>query len=191
MKNDFKAIIKDELKFLEEDFQYRCTQCDEAIIEYSNDKVVVMFSYDKNRSFEIECSFQLLQKKDQDFPFTLSELLLYHNASEKNLLSGIQVSDEDNLKPVIREISSYLKKYGQDILQGSKNAYTVLENFRNKESENYTDEVVLRPVIIKAERAWNEKNYLEFYKLLNPYKDKLNESDKKKLAFSFKKISAK
>ncbi len=81
----------------------------------------------------------------------------------------------------IGDLISFLKGTGRSILSGDENTFIELNEFSEKQSREYTKQIIQAQNIQNADKAWTRKDYINFIKYIdNMEKDLLPESYLKK-----------
>lgn len=186
LKLQFDGI--QDFDFLEKDYGFKCTKTEPWLIKHVSDVVFVDILFDGYRSYELGCELG----RNDDFegslerPFDLGEIVKYKEP-EKDIPTGFQVTNKESLKRCCGLLADQLKVYAHEFLTGSMDAFTLLTDFRNRECEEYAVKRDLGFMRSQLDAAWQNRDYKKVIKLLFPFKEKLKQSELKKLEYALKK----
>lgn len=187
----FTDLVKDEFAYLETEYNFICSVEDQYSVRYENENVILIFTYDSRLSYELYLYFDNKTSRENTAKqsyFTLGDLLELKGDMEFKELRTIQISDPDILKKFIKKISSAVQLYGQEVLTGKSDIFNELNKAVNIKIQKYNDKLELESVLSEASKVWAKKDYLKYYEILNPFKDKLPEAYRKKLIFASKRL---
>jgi hypothetical protein len=162
----FEEVISKLTPFLQE-YGFRVTETFKNYIKYESPDVTYALSYDeRERSFST-----FLGKRNGSMALLSGDVLT--NVFHEDLSSYKKRSVADNY-------IYFLLGNGQGLLHGDKIILNRLEEYSNVAAKQYTATLLREQNLREADKAWQEKNYTQFIKLLD-------QVDKKTLTKSYLK----
>ncbi len=172
---DFEENIKHLTPFFQQ-HGFTISDAWKNYMQYNSDTVSVIFSYD-----EREKSFSTFAGRKHGQSVLLSFDVIENIFSESlDIYNGNSIAD--------REIH-FFSGQGKGLLTGDVTTLNRLEKYSELEAKRYTDDLVSRQKISLADKAWNNKEYLDFIKFLDELdKNSLPKSYSKKYEIALKKL---
>jgi len=151
---EFNILVKNNVFPILKGYGFRISQESENILELESHEIKMNIIYNKyERSFFVE-----IGKKDNNF-YPLS-----NNAINSILGFSLPIQNVP-LTIFIKNLSIFIKeKKGLKILSGD---ISPLKNFVEKDSLDYTNNLIKEPTLLKVDRAWNNKDYHLFIQYFN------------------------
>jgi hypothetical protein len=189
MDLQLQTIAAQEFAFLKSEYGFKCVKNSPWLVRYESDVVFINIYFDWNRSYEFGCE---LGRNDNlrgslKVPFDIGEIIRSKGNSDEHIGSSFQVTSRDSLEKFAKELASSLKYYAHEFLRGSSDAFNQVADLRDKECKEYALEKELRLMRSKLGDAWHNKDYQKVIELLSPLREKLRESELKKLKYALKK----
>lgn len=147
----FNQLVHDSLDQLLIENGYRITEESEGYVQYSSGRVTLIFTYDER---EKSNHFYIAENEDDEFPIgdKLIKSIFHSSLRIENLPSDVFV---DNINRLLSETE------GKTIMIGT-DAYEKIKDYVESESRSYTNDLLRRQFIQKADLAWKNKDYREF-----------------------------
>jgi hypothetical protein len=189
-ESDFENTVRGALEVPLASYGYRHVESDGYRVRFDSPSHFVEVFYDAARSHEVAITIDALQRWSDSPPMQLSDVLRATNCSEVDVrfAESIQVSDEAALERLLVRIAKLLRENASGFLEGQPALYSAAEHIRSEQAEQYTLEVVRRPILEESDLAWASKDYGRVRDLLNPIKDSLSETYRRRLALAVKHL---
>lgn len=171
-------------RFLVTDKGYRCVMSSPSRVRFESSKVYVELVFDAIRSFELELIIG--EMGSEKIAFTLGDVLRRNHAHQTDDLLFVQVQTPDALAEWVAKLADALRRYGDDVLEGKKEAFAELAQHRTREAENYARERELSAARVEVETAWRSKDYATIVRVLSPLRAALTATEVGKLEFAEK-----
>lgn len=183
-----QAIAIKEFDFLRADYGFKCVKAGPWLVKYESNAVFIKIHFDGNRSYELGCE---LGRNDGfrgslEVPFDLGEIIRCKGNSEKDTQTAFQVTSSESLQKFCKLLAAHLKHYAHEFLIGSGDAVKQVAEFRDRECEDYALERDLELMRSQLGAAWQNRDYKNIVELLSPFKEKLEQSELKKLEYALK-----
>ena len=188
MTLEFKNSVVKSFDFLQSDHSFSCVNANEYSVRYESDTVFVSVRFDNGRSFELDVEIGLrgVLYDGQERPFNLGEVLRLKGVEEKEGYTFLQASTQQRLENAINRLSSLLKLYATDLLDGNRFVFKSLADLRLKEGEEYALKRDLKLIRSEVKKAWKEKDFAKVVNLYSPIKSHITAAEKKKLEYAEK-----
>ena len=186
----FRKCALEKFDFLISQYGFKCKQVDLYYLRFESNTVFAEVHYDSQRSFEIDFSIGLLGDlyDGKERPFYLNELVKFADPKNKEDYKLIQANTPEEIIRLVPKIANLVEKYAKDFLSGNKSRFKTLSDFRENECNKYALEIELKGIREAAQRAWEQKDYACIVKLYEPVKDRITQSEYKKLEYSRKHL---
>lgn len=168
---------------------YQQTNVDGFRVRYEKPASYLEVTYDAARSHEVSIWLADSQGASEP-PLELSDALRVTDCSPEDVrfVELIQTSDADVLGRLMERVSAVLRRCASGFLEGRRDAYTAARRLRSERAALYTAELHNRGALEAADAAWTEKDYGRVHDLLNPIRDSLDESHRRRLTFAEKRL---
>lgn len=143
-------------------------------------------AYECGGSFEIETSFKL-----NVAPFlecSLADVLHLNAPYESGGSSFFQASSPDRLSFCMKQIGQMLDMYCTKILDGEATVFQEVLAARAMRAEQYTREVMVRPILQAAGEAWGRKDFSKARELYLSVAKYLTPQDRRRLEYATKVV---
>lgn len=160
-----------------------------VVIRYGSKKVFVYLPY-FSPSFELYFTFGLKGKHDREnvIPMNSGDLVLLDKCSNYKNYAAFSATSFENLEKCLPKLAELLGNCGSEYLLGNYQAYKELERKRDVDRINFEHEWEIKNKRLKAEEAWQKKEYILVVQTLNSIQNELTGAEKKKLKFAKKMI---
>lgn len=186
----YKNLVNQSFEFLVS--VYGCTLLPSSknsyFETYASGDITVDVMYDANRSFELDVRLSYLGTGSPNESISLHEIV---HAGGVHGFRTPQVVDERSLASAVENCAMVLKEYGSNYLRGDHFSFRRISKCREKQSIDYGIARDVRMVKAEAEVAWQKKNYMDVFSLLDSIRIYLSDADLKKLEYSQKKSGIK
>jgi hypothetical protein len=179
----FLSIAKAAFKFIES-HGFKVTKEDFGFLRYESDLYFInichgRFSYEINVEMGYKCSEAVL--------FYLGDIIeMADPKGHENYFTPMAVNEETVYK-FIEMHAQWLKKYGENILNGDVHAWAKLRNYHKEKIEKYWDGERNKEIRERAGIAFREKRYDDFIKLILTTETELTKLERKQLEYARKK----
>lgn len=173
--------------FLVSERGYRCVDSSPDRVRFESSSTFIELGFDGNRSFELGLLVGMVASRD--VPFTIDEILRFHNAPEAASLSLVQVTTREALARWVAKLSAALRAYGSELIDGDEVRFAALARQRQKEVQDYAIERDLQAARAEAELAWQKSDYASVIRVLKPLRSALTASELKKLEIAEQRMS--
>jgi hypothetical protein len=149
----------------------------------------VEVTYDAGRSQEVSIWLGELPA-DGEPPLELADVLRATDCSPEDVkfVELIQTSDADALGRLLDRAAQMLRECADRFLGDGRDAFDAARALRSERAAAYTAGLRNREVLKAADAAWEAKDYGRVHDLLNPIRDALGESHRRRLEFAEKKF---
>ncbi len=165
-----------------------------------SEKVSIDVTYEYQKGYDLDICFSLLDSTVvlSEDPFDIYTLYNVFNVPESLILlwGGLAAPTSSKLAICLDKTCEILLQYCQPILAGEEQAFKLVDQFMQESVDRHIDEYNFRmqygSKIEKADQAWKEKRYKDFFNLLDSPQITLHltELQKKKMLFALKKIQS-
>jgi hypothetical protein len=126
---------------------------------------------------------------DAEPPLELTDALRAVGVNATDLVAAsIQTSDPVALARMLRRASELVRAYCAPFLQGSRDAFEAARRLRSQRAKAYTEDIRDSHALAAADDAWAKKEYGAVHDLLNPIRDRLDASHRRRLEFAQKHL---
>lgn len=188
MRLSFESIVREAFASVIERYGYRVVNADDSNVRMDSENSTIIARYDCRRSFEVGVNFSELVDGEvrRRILFSLGEVFREFSVPNAEEIDFLQSSDFSRVREFLSTVADNLERYCQRILLGDDDAYSAVNERRQREALAYTQQVQLEGVRAKADTAWREKRYREFVDLLEPLEAGLSIAERKKLEYAMK-----
>lgn len=157
-------------------------------VEYDNNTVRLSIGYDYGRSCELSVSISIMSGEIAEMRSgDLGEILGMKGAAEADMVSKLQIADENNLRPFLLMLAELLMEHAAEFLKGSRDAFKQLAQYCDQRNHRYSLEQRLSYVRADAEKAWKAHNYGGVIRALESIKNHLTPAELLRLDYARKK----
>jgi hypothetical protein len=144
----------------------------------------MLVDFDNGRSCELAVAFALIRPDPQQQPYSLAEVLRLRNRPEAAFMEGQQLVTQSSLEAALKKAASLASEFASEELQGNEKTFTNLANQRAAEAMDYGLARDLRAARLRADRAWQEKDFATVVSVYRPFLSHLSPSEVKRLEFA-------
>lgn len=158
-------------------------------IRYERGALFVDVEYETSRSRELTIWLADADRNGEP-PLTLSDALRATDCDAEAIerVARSQTGDAAFLGRLLFDARDLLFTFGQPFLNGDESAFARARQIRSDRARSYTAGLRHRPVLEAADAAWQAKDYGRVHDLLNPIRDSLDESHRRRLTFAEKRL---
>ena len=158
-------------------------------LRFQKESSFVEVTYDAARSQELSIWLGELPV-DAEPPLELADVLRASecNADDIRFAELIQASDADALERLMRRAADLLLGCASKFLADGHDAFRAARQLRSERAAEYTRGLRDRAVLEASDVAWTNRDYGRVHDLLNPIKDSLDHSHRRRLAFAEKRL---
>lgn len=188
---EFKQDVTRVFKSVIEHGEFDCAEASDVHVRLESDKIVLQVVYDRHRSFElaVEVSRKFGVDDNPTIPYNLGEIFRYFGVPRADEQWFFQGMDYRAAIDFLDYVAQTLETHGSSLLKGEESTFNGLAKLRTAEAAAYTHSLNMASVRLEAEKAWHQKNYLEYVRLMKPYDEALSGSEKRKLAYATKQTT--
>lgn len=171
------------------DYDHEPSGSDAYRVRFERLTSYVEVTYDAARSHEVSIRLGECPAVSEP-PLELADVLRATDCNVEDIGSVelIQTSDADALGRLLERAAALLRECAGRALGGGHDAFAVARAIRSERAPAYTAELRNRGALAEADAAWKEKDYGRVHDLLNPIRDSLRPSDRRRLEFAEKKL---
>jgi len=186
----FADLVKNCFGFLE-DLSFAYTWDGGFSVRFNSSTVFVAVVYDATRSYElrIEIGLQAGIVRPIERPFSVSELLRVAGRPDLAEATSLIQARPDEVGDRLEWLANVLSKHGQEFLNGELEVFNALDEQREADCRAYAARSEVLYAKREAAKAWNEKNYGEVVRQLDPIKEYLAASEQKRLEIARRRSS--
>lgn len=177
MGNVFTQCALEEFSFLQS-LGFKSSVSSEDCVVFTSEKVRVLVMWN-DRLGELTVSVGLLNSSDP--LYSLQDMLAMEGSHAPEVRAPFQVADQNRVAPFLKILSDDLQAYGVKALDGDRMYFRRLEEFRSKDARKFMEEMRIRQVRRKAERAWKEGRYREAADQYSSIEGSLTASEKRRV----------
>jgi hypothetical protein len=158
-------------------------------VRFEKPSSFVEVTYDAGRSQEL--SIWLGESPtDPEPPLELADVLRASecDADDIRFAELIQTSDADALERLLGRAADLLRGCASQLLADGHDAFAAARRLRSERAAEYTAELRNRTVLEAADVAWKQQDYGRVHDLLNPIRDSVGESHRRRLTFAEKRL---
>jgi hypothetical protein len=158
-------------------------------VRYERGTLFVEVEYEATRSRELTIWLGDADRIGEP-PLTLNDVLRATDCDAEAIerIARSQTGDATFLRRLLCDARDLLSRFGQPFVHGDESAFARARSIRSERARAYTTELQHRPVLEAADTAWQAKDYGRVHDLLNPIRDSLDESQKRRLEFAEKRL---
>lgn len=158
-------------------------------IRYERGALFVEVEYEPTRSRELTIWFGDADRTGEP-PLTLNDVLRATDCDValSSDFARSQTGDVALLERLLHDARDVLARFGGPLLRGDEAAFARARGIRSEQARAYTAELRNRPVLEAADTAWRAKDYGRVHDLLNPIRDSLDETQKRRLDFAERRL---
>jgi hypothetical protein len=187
----FESIVRNAFASIIQRYGYHVVDADDSNVRLDSVDSTIIVRYDRRRSFEVGVDLSELEngQPKRRIPFSLAEVFREFSVPNANRIGFLQSSDLASVHEFLVNAAENLERFCGSILRGESNAFSSVNERRTRESVAYTQQVQIKSLRPKADKAWREKRYQEFVDLLVEFKTDLPIADQKKLDYAMKALA--
>ena len=176
---NFNQTIIDKLDAILSAHYFVLTEQFKGSLKYENNGFYFSFTRDPREQMDV-----FWVGRHDGFPIEINNKIL-----SEFFNSEIKI-EQKTMDEFALNVYEFLRTNGMRLLQAKEQDYLALEYFSEKQSEEYTSEILERQYLDAANKAWEKKNYSDVLKALSHIdKNRLSISFKQKYKISKKRIS--
>lgn len=188
-EGDFARLVHRTLGAALEPYGYKPAGADAFRVRFQKPSSFVDVTYDAARSQEL--SIWLGESPtDPEPPLELADVLRASgcDADDIRFAELIQAPDADALERLIQRVADLLRGCANRLLADGHDAFAAARRLRSERAAEYTAELRNSAILEAADVAWKKKDYGRVHDLLNPIRDSLDESHRRRLTFAEKRL---
>jgi hypothetical protein len=188
-ERDFAGVVHRTLGAALEAYGYKPAGADAFRVRFQKPSSFVEVTYDAARSQEL--SIWLGESPtDPEPPLELADVLRASDgdADDIRFAELIQASDADALERLLQRAADLLRGCANQLLADGHDAFAAARRLRSERAAEYTTELRNRAILEAADAAWKKKDYGRVHDLLNPIRDSLGNSHRRRLTFAEKRL---
>lgn len=180
----FELEVKNAFDALAERYHMKCESAADAVI-YKNETVSLALGYDSKRTYEIQVALGRVSDKGARERLVGLELILKDKGVEDAAwVSGLQVVDGKDIRPVLFRLAALLGAHGSEFLEGRPEAYARAAGIMADGREQYALRQRLLSARAEADRAWDRRDYVKVVDSLEPLEAHLSSAEKLRLGIA-------
>jgi hypothetical protein len=185
----FAALVQRTLGAALDAYGYKPAGVDAFRVLFQKPSSFVEVTYDAARSQEVSIWFGELPTAPEP-PLELADVLRVSDCDADDIRSAelIQTSDADALERLLDRVVNLLRGCANQFLADGHDAFAAARRLRSERAAEYTAELRNRTIVKAADVAWTTKDYGRVHDLLNPIRDSLGESHRRRLTFAEKRL---
>lgn len=170
-------------------YSYGPAIADPFRVRFEKPSSYVEVVYDASRSQEVSIWLGESPNSSEP-PLELPDVLRATScdADDVQFAELIQTSDPDALERLLERASELLRRCASRFLEDGHDAFLAARTLRSERAAYYTAQLRSRGLLDEADAAWDEKDYGRVHDLLNPIRDSLGESHRRRLKFAEKRL---
>lgn len=179
MTSLFSTFAKDEFSFLLDcGFSLSGDSLEKVCFQSSESMVCIVWD---ERSGELEVYLRSLRGAPDEKPYSLRDILALESRSLSEAREPFQVSDQERLRPFIRQLAEDVSKYASKALMGDRLYYKRLSEYRSRQARSFMDNMRLRQTRARADEAWRRRNYEQVIEQYESMREHLSGAELKRL----------
>lgn len=184
----FVDAVTNAFTFLVEDFEFKAVDTNATLVRYESD-MMFLNVYHGRRSYEIGVEVGSLHECDA-YQFRLPEVLgaLLGESGQQNAYY-LQSSNLEGVRHCIEMAARLVKEHYGPVLRSDPITLERVKVFSSKRSEEYTRDVVQRPIRESADRAWHEKDFAMVAQCYGSIREDLTPIERRRLEYAKKQLS--
>lgn len=170
-------------------YGYQAAGADPFRLRFQKPSSYLEVSYDASRSQEV--SIWLGESPTgPEPPLELADVLRATDcdADDVRFAELIQTSDADALGRLLDRAADLLRRCAKQFLEDGHDAFTAARRLRSEHAAEYTAELRNRGLLEAADAAWQKRDYGRVHDSLNPIRDSLGDSHRRRLTFAEKRL---
>lgn len=180
----FELEVKNAFDPIAERYHMKCESGADSVI-YKNETVSLALGYDSKRTFEIQVILGRVSDRGARERLVGLELILKDKGVEDAAwVSGLQVGDGKDLRPVLIRLAALLDAHGSEYLEGRPEAYARAAGILADGREQYALRQRLLTARAEADQAWDRREYSKVVDSLEPLEAHLSEAEKLRLGIA-------
>lgn len=185
----FADVVRRVMGSALEPYGYELANAGGFRLRFETPDSYVAVTYDASRSHEVSIWLGELPE-DAEPPLELADALRATDCGVEDIRFAelIQTSDVKALSRLLEQASQLLREFAYQLLEGRHDAFVAARAMRSERAAEYTEELRNASVLEEADAAWARKEYGRVHDLLNPIKDTLDDSRRRRLEFAEKRL---
>lgn len=157
-------------------------------VEYENNAVRLSIGYDFSHSYELSVSIGIISDDLSGAQSCdLAEILGMKGVAEADLISRLQISDENDLPHFLRMLGGLLVQHAAEFLDGHADAFKQLAQYRGRRDHRYNLDQHLSYARADAEKAWLVRDYDGTIRALESMRSHLTPAELLRLEYAKKR----
>ena len=187
MTSLFSNFAKDEFSFLL-DRGFSLSSDSPSEVRFQSAESIICIVWD-DRSGELDVYLTPLRGAPEDEPYSLRDLLAMEGKDLPEAKEPFQVSEQEQLRPFLRQLADDVSKYASNALAGDRMYYRRLSEYRSRQARSLMEGMQLRQARAKANEAWGRHDYEQVIAQYESIRDHLSASELKKLEIAKNRIN--
>jgi len=184
MNSAFNLLARTAFEFLEKEEGFRIVEERPNRVRFESNRVAFAAAWDEGKSFEAFFGMGLLGNSGP--LFDAGEILKSCEVPHQEWPSGYQITDTDALGRLVQRVADLLRRYCVGLLNGRASDWENLETSRRTQCKQYAHDRGLTLARNDAQAAWNQRNYSEVVRTLEPWAAHLGDVDRHRLEYARK-----
>lgn len=179
MTSLFSNLAKDEFSFL---LDRGFSLCGDSLgeVRFQSAGSIVCVVWDE-RSGELNVYLSPLRSAPDEKPYSLCDLLAMEGKDLIEAKEPFQVSEQERLRPFLRQLAEDVRKYATKALVGDRMYYRRLSEYRSRQARSFMEGMQLRQTRARADEAWGRRNYEQVIEQYEAMRDHLSAAELKRL----------
>ena len=186
----FVQVVLSSFSFLVNDHNFRVMKTEPTFVRYESADVFVNI-YHGRASFEL--GFEMGRLNDgsgmEEQPYSLDMIIELMGAKEETGYTFLQASTPTRVKELVPKLAKLVKTYAAPLFTGDPHTFEQLMQTRLQMSNQLYDDMRLRDVRRKADKAWQARDYVALVDLYESILEHLTPAEIKKLQYVKKRLT--
>lgn len=185
---EFSKVAREKFDNIAKAYALLCTQSNERLVRYENDRAKMSICFDNGRSYELAIELGAKLSGGEELLITLSDAIELHGQKYEHLPKCPMASSAAEVSSVLSLLSGVVEDIAPEYLTGVQQSYKrVYEHVRGR-ADQYEIENKLRLAVAAADEAWINKRYSEVVDALGAIEKDLSIVMRAKLNYARRKI---
>jgi len=185
----FIKLVINNFAFLTDEYGMKCSHIQNGTwiyssVKYSSNAIELKISHER-------CSIDLTIKYIEPEYAQYGRLNFYDYLpvlKENAECCGWQAASEERIDKSLCQIADLIRKYSDFVFNPSHEFLSRIKEYAAKQAEKYATNTLVSQALSQSEKAWENKNFAKFIKILEPVEQHLTGSVLKKLEYARKKL---
>jgi len=183
--NKFNSDVVSSFQSIIREYFFTVAESEDYCVRLKSQNVGIRISYDIIRGGEVGFGFCI---NPCDEEYDLREIYRELEVPNADFYSTCFSENYQEVISYIRGTADILQAYCRSVLMGDKKTFMAIELRSSREANIYTRQGQFRATLVRADKEWENKEYLEYINLLMNFKDLLSDSDCVKFEYAIKKV---